>query len=263
MDLQGMKVLITGASRGIGRELATCFAAAGATPVLVARDKAALAAVTALTGGVALQADLNSPADVEALWGRAEAAVGPISILVNNAGNAEAGNFADSDSSTLERTMQVNVLSPMRLCRDAIRSMQVRGSGHLVNVSSLAGVAATPGLAAYSASKAALSHFTRVLAVELSGQPIGTTLVELGPVPTDMLRHAKEHPPTERSFRRMYRLGLLVDVSASSVASAIVQAVRSGSSHVRLPRRAAGLALLAEAPRSASRLILVRVPRRT
>jgi NAD(P)-dependent dehydrogenase (short-subunit alcohol dehydrogenase family) len=124
-------------------------------------------------------------------------------------------------------------------------------------------VATTPGLAAYSASKAALNHFTRVLAVELSGQPIGTTLVELGTVPTDMLRHAEEHLPTERSFRRLHRLGLLVDVPASTVAAAVVHAVRAGRPHVRLPRRAAGFAMLAEAPRTASRAILVRVPRRT
>ena len=263
MDLQGASVLVTGASRGIGRELATSFAAAGATPVLVARDEQALAEVAGLTGGVALRADLDDPRHVEGLWARAEAAVGPVAVLVNNAGVVEPGNFADADAATLEQTMRVNVLSPMCLCRDAIRSMQARGRGHLVNVSSLAGVATTPGLAAYSASKAALNHFTRVLAVELSGQPIGTTLVELGTVPTDMLRHAERHLPTERSFRRMHRLGLLVDVPASTVAAAVVQAVRADRPHVRLPRRAAGFAMLAEAPRTASRAVLVRVPRRT
>lgn len=263
MELQDSKVLITGASRGIGRELATAFASAGAAPVLVARDETGLAEVAAMTGGVPLPADLNDPVDVGTLWSRAEAAVGPISVLVNNAGVGEPANFADSDWLTIERTMQVNVLAPMRLCRDAVASMQFRGRGHLVNMSSLAGVAATPGLAAYSASKAALSHFTGVLRAELSGLPIGTTLVELGPVPTNMLRHVKEHQPTELSFRRMYRLGLLVDTPASTVATAVVDAVRSGSAHVRLPRRAASLALLAEAPRAASRLALLRVPRRT
>lgn len=263
MDLQDAKVLITGASRGIGRELARSFASAGATPILVARDRAALAQVAALTGGAPLAADLSDPVDVATLWSRAEAAAGPVSVLVNNAGIAASGNFVDSDSSIVERTIQVNVLAPLRLCRDAVSSMQVRGSGHVVNMSSLAGVATTPGLAAYSASKAALSHFTRVLAVELSDLPIGTTLVELGPVPTDMLRHAKEHLPTELSFRRMYQLRLLVDVPASTVADAIVQAVRLGRAHVRLPRRAASLAMLAEAPRAASRLALLRVPHRT
>ena len=262
MDLQGATVLITGASRGIGRQLAMSFASAGATPVLVARNPAALAEVAASTGGVALAADLNEPVDVAELWGRAEAAVGPISVLVNNAAIVEPGNFADSDPSIIARTMQVNVVAPMHLCRDAIRSMQAQGGGHLVNVSSLAGVAAAPGLAPYSASKAALNHFTRVLALELAGQPIGTTLVELGTVPTDMLRHANEHVPTQRSFRRMKQLRLLVDSPADTVAAAIVQAVRSDRPHVRLPRRAAAFALLAEAPRAASRLILTGVPRR-
>lgn len=239
------------------------FAAAGATPALVARDGVGLAQVAALTGGVPLAADLSDPAAVRTLWSRAEAAVGPISVLVNNAGVVDAGNFTQSDDSTIERTIQVNVLAPMHLCRDAVRSMQARGGGHLVNMSSLAGVATVPGLAAYSGSKAALGHVTRVLALELSGQPIGTTLVELGPVPSDMLRHVKGHLPTERSFRRTYRLGLLVAIPAGTVASATVEAVRSGTPHVRLPRRAAGSALLAEAPRSASRLVLTRVPRCT
>lgn len=72
----------------------------------------------------------------------------------------------------------------MRLCREAVGTMQRRGGGHIVDISSLAGGAPVPGLVAYSASKAALSHLTRVLAVELAGLLIGTTLVELGPLST-------------------------------------------------------------------------------
>jgi short-subunit dehydrogenase len=71
-----------------------------------------------------------------------------------------------------------------------------RGGGHVVNVSSTAGCSALPGLVSYSASKAALSHFTAGLRADLRGLPIGTTLVELGPIPTEMLGHTDDYEPT-------------------------------------------------------------------
>lgn len=262
MDLQGVNVLITGASRGLGRELAVCFAAAGATPVLVARDELGLAQVAAQTGGLPLAADLSDPAVVRTLWARAEAAAGPIAVLVNNAGIVEAGDFADCEHDAITRTLQVNVLAPVHLCRDAAASMQARSGGHLVNVSSLAAVAPLPGLATYSTSKAALSHFTRALAVELAGLPIGTTLVELGPVPTDMAEQVTQHHPASASFDRLFALRLLSATPAATAAAAVVHAVQSGRPHVRLPRRAAGFGVLAAAPSAAVRLALTGVPRR-
>jgi NAD(P)-dependent dehydrogenase (short-subunit alcohol dehydrogenase family) len=91
------------------------------------------------------------------------------------------------------------------------------------------------GMAPYAACKAALSHFIAELRLELAGLPIGMTLVELGPIPTQMLRDAKKHPATDAGFRRLYNLRLLVEVDPSTVAAAVVAAVRRGRSHVRLP----------------------------
>jgi uncharacterized protein len=263
MDVHGRTALVTGASRGIGRELARALSAAGAVPVLVARDESALRMVANETGGHVVVADLADSGQVAKLWQRAQNEAGPIDLLVNNAGAASASDLPDEDWAEVERMFQVNVLAPMRLCQDAIRSMTPRRRGHLVNVSSVAGAVTMPGMAAYATSKAALNHFTALLRTELRGLPIGTTLVELGPVPTDMLRHVKEHPPTGGGFRRMYSLRLIVDVPAATAATAIVDAVRSDRRHVRLPRRAAPLALLAEAPRRASDWALTGVPRRS
>ena len=263
MQLQGRNVLITGGTRGIGHELAKGFAAAGCRPLLVGRDEAALDHVAEETGGVALVADLSDPQQVDGLWARAESAAGTVHVLVNNAGVAEAGDFADCDWARVTRMMQVDLLAPMRLCRDAVQSMRSSGGGHIVNVSSLAGVLPPPGLAAYSAAKAGLDHLTRALRIELAGLPIGTTLVEIGPVPTGMLSEVTQHEPTDLAFRRMYNLRLLVEVSAVNVAQAIVTAVRQGRHHVRLPRRAAALALIAQTPTAIGTVALTAVPRRS
>ena len=116
-----------------------------------------------------------------------------------------------------------------------------RGGGHIVNVSSLAGIGVSPGLVTYSASKAALSHFTAGLRADFRGLPMGTTLVELGPVPTDMLVEANDYVPTAKSFERFYRPRVFAAVPREKVAADVVKAVRKGKRHVRLPKRARGV----------------------
>jgi uncharacterized protein len=135
-----------------------------------------------------------------------------------------------------------------------------RGGGHIVNISSNAGCGVVPGLVAYSASKAALSHFTAGPRADLRGLPIGTTLVELGPVPTDMLGGTEVYEPTAKSFRRAYRTRAMVDVSREKVADEVVEAVQKGRGHVRLPKRTAVAPLLSEAPRRIMELALTGVP---
>ena len=137
--------------------------------------------------------------------------------------------------------------------------MLQRGGGHIVNVSSLDGIGVFPGLVTYSASKAALSHFTAGLRGDLRGLPIGTTLIELGPVPTDMLAQTDDFQPTAKSFERFYRARLPVDVPRAKVADEIVRAVQKGKKHVRLPKRSAVSSMLAEAPRRFTELALTGV----
>ena len=133
------------------------------------------------------------------------------------------------------------------------RERSVAGSG---------GVAAFPGMAAYAATKAGLTHFTAGLRAELQGTGVKTTVVELGPIPTEMLDSVFDYEPTRRSFQRAYRLGLLADVNRDTVATAVVDAVANGRRHVRFPKRALAFPLLAEAPRRMTELMLTGVPPR-
>ncbi len=260
MEIRGKRVLITGASRGIGESFARAFAGAGATVALVARTEDAIRALAAELGGTAHPADLSDPKQVATLISHVEDEAGPVDVLVNNAGVGVPAAFTDAPDEDLRQVTEVNYLAPAELCRQAIPRMLRRGGGHIVNISSNAGCAVVPGLVAYCASKAALSHFTAGLRADLRGLPIGTTLVELGPIPTDMLAGLDDYEPTAKSFRRFYRTRLMVDVPREKVADEVVEAVQKGRRHVRLPKRAALGPLLSEAPRRTMELLLTGVP---
>ena len=262
MELSGRRVLVTGGSRGIGEALARRFAAAGARVALVARSEAAIGRLAGELGGSAHAADLDDPDQVRGLIGRIEADGGPVDVLVNNAGIEGVGPFEAQSPEEVETTFRVNLLTPAELARQVVPGMLRRGRGHVVNVSSLAGTAVFPGMVSYSSTKAGLSQLTAGLRADLRGTPVGTTLVELGPIPTDMLARVESWAPTRASFRRLYRLGLLVDVDRETVARSVVDAVQAGRRHVRHPKRAAIFPLLAEAPRRTVELLLTGVPHR-
>ncbi|MBA3303939.1 MAG: SDR family NAD(P)-dependent oxidoreductase [Actinomycetota bacterium] len=259
MELSGKRVLITGASRGIGAALAESFAGAGARVALVARSGTALEELAGRLGGTAHRADLADPAQVSGLVGRIEADGGAFDVLVNNAGIDAGGTFHLAAPEDIEVAYQVNLLAPVELCRQVLPGMLQRKGGHIVNVSSLAGVGAFPGLTIYSSTKAGLTHFTAGLRADLRGTPVRTTVVELGPVPTDMLDHIDDHRQIAASFRRFYQLRLLVDVPKEQVAEDVVAAVRTGRRHVRHPRRALAFPLLTEAPRRLTEVLLTGV----
>jgi uncharacterized protein len=262
MQVQGKRVLITGASRGIGEALADKFADAGATVALVARSKDALERVAGRLGGTAHAADLADPTQVSGLIDRVEEEAGPVDVLVNNAGNGVPCGFTDAPDDVLRMITELDYLAPAELCRQAIPRMLRRGGGHIVNVSSLAGIGVYPGLVTYSAAKAALSHFTAGLRADLRGLSIGITLVELGPVPTELLGRAHDYEPTAKSFERFYRIRFSTDVPKEKVADDIVKAVRNNKRHVRHPKRGAWSAMLVEAPRRGTELLLTGVPHR-
>lgn len=256
MELAGRRVLITGASRGIGQALAERFTAAGSRVALVARSEGPLKELAGRLGGTAHPCDLGDRDQVIGLIDRVESDGGPVDVLVNNAGVDLAGSFVTNTSDDLEFLFRVNLLTPVELCHQAIPRMLERGGGHVVNVSSYAGTAVFPGLVAYSSSKAGLSQLTAGLRADLKGLPIGTTLVELGPIPTEMLDHVGAYAPTNDSFGRFYKLRLLVDVPKEKVAADVVDAVRNGRRHVRHPKRAMVFPLLTESPRRTVELFL-------
>ena len=260
MELAGRRVLITGASRGIGQALAERFAAAGSHVVLVARSEGPLKELADRLGGTAHPCDLSDPELLAGLVARVEADGGPIDVVVNNAGIDTTGAFAESSAHDVEFLYRVNVIAPVEITRQALPGMIERGRGHLVYVSSLAGVGAFPGMAMYASSKAAVNHFTAGLRADLRGTPVGTTLVEVGLVPaTAMADSALAYPPTKRAFDHFYRLRLLADVPIARLADDVVDATRHGRRHVRLPKRALLFPVLGEAPRRIVEVMLTGV----
>ena len=263
MDLHDRRVLVTGASRGIGVELARHFAAAGAEVALVARSAERIEKLAADLGGRAYPADLADRTVLADLYTRIELD-GPIDVLVNNAGVEHTGPLADTDPDDIDALLDLNLHTPIQLSRLALPGMRRRGTGHIVNMSSIAGSIAAPGLAAYTASKAGLSHFTGCLRAEVKGQGIGTTLVEVGPVATDMLTDGLHgYAPTSRAVARFEKLRLLVNLEPEHVAAATVRAVQRDRRHVRLPSRAAALPMIAELPRRLTELLLTGVDHHT
>ena len=259
MELSGSRVLVTGGSRGIGEALARRFAAEGARVALVARSAAAIDQLAAELGGTAHAADLTDARQVQGLVERIEAEGGPVDVLVNNAGIEGVGTFDAQTAEDVEHLFRLNLLAPAELARQALPGMLRRGRGHVVNISSLAGCAVFPGMASYSSSKAGLSQLTAGLRADLRGTPVGTTLVELGPIPTEMLDRVDSCDPARASFQRLYRLRLLVDVDRDVVARTVVEAVLRGRRHVRHPKRAVAFPLLTEAPRRVVELLLTGV----
>jgi short-subunit dehydrogenase len=263
MELLGKRVLITGASRGIGRSLASAFADAGATVALVARDGAALEALAGELGGTAHPADLLDREQRERLVHRVEDEAGPVDVLVNNAGLAVAEAMWDHDADELANQITLNLVAPLELCRQAIPRMLRRGHGHLVNVASLAAVAAVPGMSVYAATKAGLSHGTSALRDELKGLPIQLTTVMVGGVPTDMLHTAESgYAPFHKSFARLRLIQLLPDTPPDVLAAAVVKGVEQKKHTVYLPKRAAPFVAFVEAPRKVVRAAILGIPRR-
>jgi uncharacterized protein len=265
MQLDGSRVLVTGASRGIGESIARRCAQAGATVALAARDTEKLDALAASLGPntVVCPIDLSEPAQVDGWIATVEDRIGgPIDVLINNAGLDMVGLLADKSADDVRRIHQVNLLSPIELIRQVLPSMVSRRSGHIVNVSSTAACGGFSGLAMYGSTKAGLSNFTRILRAELKGTGVETTVVSLGPVPTDMLATINEFDPARKAFRRFRRLQLMPNVDRDKVADAVIDAIRSERAHVRLPRRAAIYPAMAEFPQHMVNALSWRIPNR-
>jgi short-subunit dehydrogenase len=262
MDLKGTRVLVTGASRGIGREIAVQCAAAGARVALVARNEQAIKELATELGGTAHPCDLADLDQVGDLIARVEADGGSIDVLVNNAGLDAVGGFESATADEVAELIHVNLLAPMELSRQVLPGMVARKAGHIVNVSSFASAAMFPGGTAYAASKGGLSSFTEVLRWELKGTHVDLTLVELGPIPTDMLDHVKNYRPTEAGFNRLYKLGLIVDIPASTVAAHVVKAIQAPKRSVRLPRRGVLFPMLRASSQRIVRALCVGIPNR-
>lgn len=180
MTLHGQRVLLTGASSGIGACLAGQLADRGAHLILVGRDLTRLSSqveqVRAQAGTVIpLAADLMDPDSPAHLAREVRKAVGGVDILINNAGVQRFQWFDQETPEAFERLFQLNMLAPMRLSHALLPDMLAQRQGHIVNVGSLFGTLAFPGFASYSASKFALRGWSEALRRELVGTGIAVT----------------------------------------------------------------------------------------
>jgi NAD(P)-dependent dehydrogenase (short-subunit alcohol dehydrogenase family) len=197
--LRGRVALVTGAGRGLGRHVALALAAAGASVALLARSAGELAEVAAVAEQegarvLALPADVSERADVERSVAAAEQALGPIDVLVNNAGRFQAlGTLWDVDPDDWWREQEVNLRGPVLCTRAVLPGMLARGSGRIVNVASGAGGVTLPGASAYGASKTALLRVTDTLAAELEGTGVVVFAIHPGTMRTPMNLQALEH----------------------------------------------------------------------
>lgn len=184
--LTGRRVLVTGASRGIGEAVARTLAAAGARTLLVARRPGPLAALAAaLPGAVAHPADLADPAAVAALAAAAPNALGgPVEVLVNNAGLFTLAPVEGTDDATLDAMLALNLAAPFRLVRAVLPAMRAAGAGHIVTIGSVADRHAFPENGAYAATKFGARALHEVLRTETRGSGVRATLIAPGPVDT-------------------------------------------------------------------------------
>lgn len=260
--ISGKRIVVTGASRGLGKQLAIALHAKGARVVLVARSADVIEKLAAELGGDAYVCDLADHAAIDPLVA-AIADDGPIDGVINNAGLDLTGSLTDLDTDAIAQLFAVNLLAPVLLCRAVIPTMLQQDGGTIVNISSLAGSNVLPGLAPYAASKAGLSHFSAGLRAEVKGTPIKVTLAEIGPIVSDMMDSLRSHAPTRRALERLERLKLAYDLPMDTVVKGIVGALEHDKEHLRMPMRDAAFPMLVEAPRTITRWLLTGVDHRS
>jgi uncharacterized protein len=230
------RVLLTGASSGIGSELAREMAGRGDRLAIAARRRDRLEALAEeLTPRpLVFEVDLGERGAAERLGEEAQEALGGIDVLVNNAGGGVGGRIATlGDRDEAREAFEVNYWSPLALVRTVVPAMIERGSGVVVNVTSVAQVNTWPGFGAYAATKGALGVATETLRLELIGTGVHVLEAVPGPVDTAVQGETRLAPGIERMLDRV-PLG-----DARECARAIARAIDDKRAQVVYPKRAA------------------------
>jgi 3-oxoacyl-[acyl-carrier protein] reductase len=200
MSLTGKVALVTGASRGIGRAIASALSSEGAELVVTATTQqgadGTASALNAAFGRrvVGIATDLALAGAADALADAALAAFGRVDLLVNNAGSLTLAPFVETSEADFRRVLEVNLNAPAALIRRFLPGMVSRRDGRIVNISSISGSLGTARLASYCASKWALNGLTKALAEELRGTGVFVAAVMPGSTDTDMLRSVGFQP---------------------------------------------------------------------
>ncbi|HVU24056.1 MAG TPA: 3-oxoacyl-ACP reductase family protein [Opitutus sp.] len=204
MRLQHKTAIVTGAGRGIGRQIALRFAAEGARVIVadlsVGHAEAVVAEITENNGtAAATQVDVGEAASAERMVEFARTKFGTIDVLVNNAGIGSNRAVIDTPLDEWERVLRVNLTGTFLCAQAAARAMVAQGSGRIVNIASISGQRGGIGRGAYGASKGGVIVLTRVMAVELA--PLGVCVNAVAPGPVDTEQSRGTHTPaTRRSY---------------------------------------------------------------
>ena len=219
-DLTGKTALVTGASGGIGAAIARALHAQGAT---VALSGTRVEALEALAGEFSdrvhvCPADLAAPEAALALIGAAEAAMGGVGILVNNAGLTKDGLALRMSDGDWAKVLDVDLSAPFRLARAALKSMLRRRAGRIINIGSVVGSTGNAGQANYAAAKAGLIGLTKALAQEVASRGITVNLIAPGFIATPMTDALSEAQRTALAEKiPLGRLGAPADIAAAAV----------------------------------------------
>ena len=226
-------VLVTGGAGGIGRGVAAAFAAAGDTVVIADRDEQRVAEAAGFLGVRGRVLDITDDDSVSSALGAVQAELGPVRVLVNNAGLLTIhGTLLDLPGTDLDTILRTNVVGTFRMTQQVARRMVDAGTGGaIVNISSIGGRQPTPGMGGYESSKAAVDALTRWAAIELAGHDIRVNAVAPGPVLTEMMAVGMpEGSPRRQAWEGRIPLGTLATVD--DVAAATVFLASDAAAHV-------------------------------
>jgi len=232
-DIKDKIIVITGAAGGIGSATARLLAKEGAVLVLTDIRKDELEALSrelAAAGAKTLVHvhDVRDPESWKALTDRVQAELGPIDILINNAGVVHPGAAEELSQDKLMQQIQVNLMGTINGCRAALRVMKPRGQGKIVNVASLGGIVPMSGEAIYSATKAAIRYYTLSLAAELHDSPVDVAVVCPDSVDTPQLAYEMQHDEAVLSF-------IGTALKPEKVAKGIHKAIRKNKPEILVP----------------------------
>ena len=205
-DLNGAVALVTGGNSGIGRGIALAYARAGASVSILGRNAEKNASVVKELrdlgcNSMALEVDVSDRSQLQSVVETVEAELGPLTILVNNAGTANRNGLLTLDLDDWDRVMETNLTSAVVLSKFAARSMVQRRAGKIINIASSSIFFGWSRSPAYAVSKAALVHLTKCVAVELAPFNVQVNAIAPGWVETDMIRHLKDTPFHDATLR--------------------------------------------------------------
>ena len=245
MNIEGSRIVVTGASSGIGAAVALDLASRGADVVAIARSEDKLRDLQAEAPSI-----LPTPCDLTDVAARTEllAGLGEVDAVVNNAGVAWIGAFAEMSPEDIDAQLALNIAATVAVCRAVVPGMIERDRGHLVMMGSILGFAPGPPLTLYSATKAAVHAFTEGLRRELVGTDVRVSLVAPGPVKgTGALDDSGEEGATETIRKSFETFGTTPDEVAKAVRIALEGDAKPSTRTITVPR-IAGLSRVAGIP---------------